>query len=174
VDLLLDWPARTPTRIGPADLAAWRHWLQPGWKNSANHLLQIQAQLEHWMALVLPDLDALVSRHLLTHARFENVFARLEAGLGADLRIADLARVYGTGTHAFSTAFSATTGNTPKEYLNRRLNQEALQLLLNTDLRVKEIATRLRFTSEFYFSRFFRKHNGVSPAHYRQRFYAGG
>ena len=174
VDPLLDWPQRTPTCLGPVDVAAWRRWLQPGWKDKANHLLQLQAQLETWMAGMLPDLSSLIGRHLETHARFEGVFAQLEAQLGADLRVADLARTYGTSLHTFSTTFSAVTGISPKGYLNRRLNQEALQLVINTDLRVKEIAEKLRFSSEFYFSRFFQKLNGMSPAHYRARIRTGG
>jgi AraC-like DNA-binding protein len=50
------------------------------------------------------------------------------------------------------------------------LNQEALQLVISTDLKLKEIVERLRFTDEFYFSRFFQKLNGVSPSRYRARF----
>jgi AraC-like DNA-binding protein len=170
VDPLLDWPERKPIDIGSVDVAAWRKWLAPGWKNSANHLLHLQGQLECWMAAALPDLSGLVGRHLETHTRFRNVFARLEEGLGADLRIADLATAYGTGLHAFSSSFSSTLGIGPKEYLNRRLNQEAIELIINTDLKMKEIAARLRFTSEYYFNRFFKKLNGVPPLRYRQNF----
>ena len=90
--------------------------------------------------------------------------------MGADLRIADLAKVHGTSVHAFSTAFSTSTGMTPKQYLNRRLNQAASLLLIGTNLTVKEIAYRLRFSEEFYFSRFFKKLNEFPPSVYRRRF----
>ncbi|MCK4983073.1 MAG: helix-turn-helix domain-containing protein [Victivallaceae bacterium] len=35
---------------------------------------------------------------------------------------------------------------------------------------VKETATKLKFSSEFYMSRFFKKHTGLSPSKYQQRF----
>jgi len=61
----------------------------------------------------------------------------------------------------------------PKAYLNRRLTQEAIALVLNSDLKIKEIARELRFTDEFYFSRFCRKLNGCSSMIYRQSFRNG-
>ncbi len=114
----------------------------------------------------------MLERHRETHARFNAIFSLVEEKLGADLRISELAQLYGTTLRAFSKTFTACTQLTPKEYLNRRLNQESIQLLTGTDLKIKEIAERLRFTDEFYFSRFFQKLNGVSPSKYRNRFYA--
>ena len=70
-------------------------------------------------------------------------------------------------------SFTRSLGISPKEHLNRRLNQFAIELLLNTSLRVKEVAEKLGFAEEFYFSRFFSKLNGVSPAGYRSQFRAG-
>jgi AraC-like DNA-binding protein len=170
VDPLLDWPGRRPVDLGAVDLSWWRKWLTPGWKDSANHLLELQSRLDAWMAKALPDLKSLVSRHLETHTRFHDVFARLEEKLGADLRIDELAKVFGTSLHAFSMSFSNHTGMSPKDHLNRRLNQEALHLVIDTDLKMKEIAERLRFNDEYYFNRFFKKLNGVAPARYRHRF----
>lgn len=40
--------------------------------------------------------------------------------------------------------------------------------LLHTDAQVKAVAASLGFKDEFYFSRFFKKHIGLSPAHFRQ------
>ena len=48
-------------------------------------------------------------------------FCFVEQHLGAELRIADLARVYGGGLHAFSVAFRRTIGFAPKAYVDRRL-----------------------------------------------------
>jgi AraC-like DNA-binding protein len=170
MDPLMDWPERTPAVIEELSRKEWTRWLAPRWRTGGNHLLVLHAQLERWLASVLPPLPTLISRHLETHARFTTVYELVEKKLGADLRIAELARIHGTSLHAFSRAFAAATGLTPKEYLNRRLNQEALQLIANTDLKVKEIADRLRFSDEFYFSRFFQKLNRVSPSAYRALF----
>ena len=58
----------------------------------------------------------------------------------------------------------------PKEYLTRRINQEALQWVINSDLKMKEIADKLRFSDEYYFSRFFQRLNGAPPSRYRRNF----
>jgi len=170
VDPLLDWAKRAPALIGPCNIREWQGWLKPEKRVAVNDFLRLHAQVENWLATVLPPLDALIGRHLETHARFKQVFSLVEKKLGADLRISELAKTYGTSLHAFSMAFSSNTKITPKEYLNRRLNQEAIQLVVSTDLKIKEIADRLHFSCEFYFSRFFQKLNGIPPTRYRARF----
>ena len=170
VDPLLDWPERAPSLIGPFAAQDWLPWLNPDKRADVNTFMRLQAQVVNWLATVLPPLDTLLGRHLATYERFTQVFSLVEEKLGADLRISELAKAYGTSLQTFSTAFSSSTQLSPKEYLNRRLNQEALQLVIGTDLKMKVIAERLRFTDEFYFSRFFQKLNGVPATLYRARF----
>ena len=57
-----------------------------------------------------------------------------------------------------------------KGLLTRALLQRAQQLLLTTDLRVKEVAASLGFQDEFYFTRFIKKHTGLPPSKYRRQF----
>lgn len=173
IDPLIDRPERTPTPIGEVNPAEWQHWRQDAPSITANHLLFLHAQIEIWMATVLPDLDSLVAQHVKNHSTFKNVFAQVEEQLSANLRVSMLAKTYGTGLRAFSKAFTDNVGVTPKEFINRRLNQEAIALLLNNHLKIKEVADQLEFANEFYFSRFFKKLNGISPALYRQRFRSG-
>ena len=53
--------------------------------------------------------------------------------------------------------------------IDRRVVLEATRDLTFTMLSVKQIAASLGFDDPAYFSRFFTKHVGVSPAHFRQR-----
>jgi transcriptional regulator GlxA family with amidase domain len=122
----------------------------------------------------VPNLDHIISNHLQTHGRFQPVFSLIEEKLGADLRVEELAKAHGTSLHAFSMAFSRDTGMSPKAYVRRRLNQEALQLVTNTELKVKQIAERLKFCDEYHFSRFFSKANGAPPMRYRLTLMKGG
>jgi AraC-like DNA-binding protein len=170
VDPLLDWPGRRPGPVGQFDAAYWRRWLAPGKQVTSNHLLQLQARLLDWIASVVPDLDTVIGEHLRTHAQFNTVFSLIEEKLGANLRVEQLAKVHGTSLHAFSMAFARNTGLSPKAYLRRRLNQEAIQLLTNTDLKLKQVAEKLGFCDEYHFSRFFSKANRISPLHYRKAF----
>jgi AraC-like DNA-binding protein len=67
----------------------------------------------------------------------------------------------------FRQAFKETTGFSPNQYyLNIRLNK-AKELLTATALSINEIAYHTGFESIFYFSKLFKKKNGISPSDYR-------
>ncbi|MNE31977.1 Exoenzyme S synthesis regulatory protein ExsA [compost metagenome] len=59
-------------------------------------------------------------------------------------------------------------GMTPMNVINARLVLEAKRALGHSSLSVKEIAHELGFVDVGYFSRFFRKHSGVSPSGFRE------
>jgi AraC-like DNA-binding protein len=174
VDPLLDWPGREPRRIGSIEPADWAEWRDPGKSIGLVDLLRLRGQLLVWMARAVPELEEVIERHLRGHTHFTAVFEKIEKNLGADLRLPALAAAYGTTPAAFAMAFTRGTGMGPKEYLTRRLNQEAIQWVINTDLKMGQIADKLRFKDEFYFSRFFQKWNGMPPSRYRQQFHHGG
>ncbi len=52
--------------------------------------------------------------------------------------------------------------------INEKILLKAKWELLHTDNQVKQIADNLGFKDEYYFSRFFKKHIGVSPKHFRE------
>jgi AraC-like DNA-binding protein len=56
-----------------------------------------------------------------------------------------------------------------KEIINKMRIEEAKQLLLESDLRITEIAMKLGFGQHSYFNRLFKKHEGVTPSEYRDR-----
>ncbi len=61
------------------------------------------------------------------------------------------------------------TGYPFNEFVHRLRTAEAGNILLNTDLSVKEIGERLGYKDMFYFSRVFKRITGVSPREYRSR-----
>ncbi len=169
IDLFTDWPERRPLCVGRWDMATLRHqWAQR--PLSLNVYMGLQGQLYQWMAQHFGDLNEILAHHAQMFTRYAHVFDLTEAHIGANLRVCDMAKAHGTSLQAFSNTFSRNLGISPKAYLNRRLNQEACRLITNTNWTVKRIAAHLRFSDEYYFSRFFSKMNGVSPREYRQRF----
>jgi len=107
-------------------------------------------------------------------ARYARVLEFSESRLDANLRVTDLAAAHDTSLQTFSTAFSRDLRLSPKEYSNRRLNQKACELIINTEKTVIEVARNLSFEEARYFCRFFSKMNGVPPSKYRQTFYFQG
>lgn len=57
----------------------------------------------------------------------------------------------------------------PKELIDRQIILEMKRLLINTDISVKELATRFHFDSVSYMARFFRRYTGATPMGFREQ-----
>lgn len=66
-----------------------------------------------------------------------------------------------------STIVRNVTENTAKSIIDRHVLLESKAMLKSTALSVQEIANRLHFPDQSFFGRYFKKHTGVSPLHYR-------
>ena len=86
----------------------------------------------------------------------------------ASTRVSDLAAVTHESREGFTRRFSAATGITPKQLIDRFVTSRALELLDGSDS-LKVIAAKLNFSSEYAFSRFFKTQMGVAPFHWRCR-----
>ena len=80
-----------------------------------------------------------------------------------------LAKLCALSTARFYDLFHAEYGMAPLEYRAKLLTRRAKQLLRDGSFSVTEIADILGFESVSYFSRFFKKHTGLSPAQYQKR-----
>ena len=80
----------------------------------------------------------------------------------------NLARLCALSTARFYDLFRGEYGMAPLEYRAKLLTRRAKQLLRDGSFTVTEIAEMLGFESVSYFSRFFKKHTGVSPARYKK------
>ncbi|MCJ7932418.1 MAG: helix-turn-helix domain-containing protein [Chryseobacterium sp.] len=71
--------------------------------------------------------------------------------------------------NTLSKAVKKEFSKTPSQLMNERIILESKKLLHLTYRSVKEIASELGFTDEFYFSRYFKKSVGCSPKNYREK-----
>ncbi len=55
-----------------------------------------------------------------------------------------------------------------KLFLQKELAAQASRYLLGSPLSAREIAERLEFSSEYYFSNFFRRSTGTTPTAFRR------
>lgn len=85
-----------------------------------------------------------------------------------DWQAAALAKVAGVSYSRLRDVFKAARSETLHEFLQRTRLDEARRLLGDPTLTIKEVAARLHFSSEFYFSHFFRKTSGMSPTQFRR------
>jgi len=84
-----------------------------------------------------------------------------------DWRVPELADAAGASRSGLQRMFREFRTESIHEFLQRTRLDQARQLLCDERLAVKEVSARLNFSSEFYFSRFFRKHTGMSPRQFR-------
>lgn len=59
------------------------------------------------------------------------------------------------------------TGKTPSDFINEMLMMEIKALLRHSQLNISEIAYQLEFSDPSHLTNFFKKHQGISPQHYR-------
>ncbi len=67
-----------------------------------------------------------------------------------------------------SNIFSKHLGKSPLTLINERIILEAKRLLLHSDLTSDEIAQELGYKDGGHFSKFFKKHNGLSPIAFKK------
>ena len=68
-----------------------------------------------------------------------------------------------------SAITQAVAGETAKNIIDKHVILEIKVLLESTDLSIQEIANRLQFPDQSFFSRYFKKHTSISPQYYRRK-----
>jgi AraC-like DNA-binding protein len=79
-----------------------------------------------------------------------------------------LARAVGLSRAAFARRFAAVSGRSPLRYLTELRLALAASLLESTDDSLAELALHVGYTSEFAFSRAFKRQHGVAPGSFRR------
>lgn len=85
-----------------------------------------------------------------------------------DLTLKEIASAANMSTYHFSRTFKQVTGWTPHQYVLRRRVQKAEQLLLQTDLKISDIAAATGFSSIHQLSKVFRRLSKKSPSEFRR------
>lgn len=145
-----------------------RIWEELGKGDSLERTVLIRAMALQMAGFFIGSLDLEVTGMLNIRRKYGVVLDWIRENINATIEISDLAEVAGQSRDSLSRGFSRETGMTLKEYLNRELVKEASRLLLFSEYRVNEIARQLGFNDEYYFSRFIKKHTGLSPGKYRK------
>ena len=80
-----------------------------------------------------------------------------------------MASEYGVGIQTFRRIWQKKSALPPHRLVMNLRNRDACDLLGDLSLSIQEIAGMLGYPDSCYFSRFFRKMNGISPLEYRNR-----
>lgn len=102
------------------------------------------------------------------HSRAEELITRarawMETRVESTLEVEELAGELGLNYENFRRIFLRYTGLAPYKYFLQLKMARARTLLETHTLSIKEVAERLSFENQYYFSRAFKSHTGLSPS----------
>lgn len=99
----------------------------------------------------------------------QDALARMHTEPGSALSIRALADELGVSQQYLTRLFSDRLGMPPLQYINRLRLEQAKSMMRRTRMNIQEIAWSCGFANPYYFARLFRRVEGETPSHYRNR-----
>lgn len=96
-----------------------------------------------------------------------NVMRYMYKNLGKNLTLEDLVKEFDLSKSYLNAIFQKYTKHAPMDFFINQKMKEACRMLKTTDLYIYEVAHKMGYTDQYYFSRIFKKVVGVSPREYR-------
>lgn len=93
----------------------------------------------------------------------------INANFSRDISLDDVSREADISPYYFSKLFKQETGKNFIEYLTQIRLRNARELLQNSQYSIKEICAQSGYSDPNYFSRIFKKYEGMTPSEYRER-----
>lgn len=129
---------------------------------------QVHIAITHLLGKLLMSRNLLGSPHAELPAPVVRVLNAMAANPLCNWKAKDLAAVSKVSYSALRALFNRHCQGTIHDHIQRARVDHARILLADDRLSVKEVAAQMNFSSEFYFSHFFRHHAKMSPSEYRQ------
>ncbi|GIP40613.1 putative HTH-type transcriptional regulator YtdP [Paenibacillus sp. J31TS4] len=139
--------------------------------------LYVSQEIEAWFRgrILAPMLQVFRDRRdSQYHNLSEQMIDMIQKEFDTDLTLEECASRLHYNAFYLSNVFKRETDMTFSEYLSMYRFQMARKWLTETDLPVKDIASRLRYTNPQNFIRSFRKHEDMTPGQYRAKYSAPG
>ena len=95
---------------------------------------------------------------------------QIQSDLSAPLNVEEMARSLQLSPSHFIRSFKAQMGYSPLAYQTSLRVERAKDLLRSTTLRISEVAAKVGYQNPMYFSSTFKKHTGMTPLEYREKF----
>ncbi len=93
----------------------------------------------------------------------------IEKNFHRDLSLEEVSRQLDLSSYYFSKLFKEETGSNFIEYVTSLRIDKAKELLMQKNLSMKEICSLVGYSDPNYFSRAFKKREGITPTEYRER-----
>ncbi|MFZ5780019.1 MAG: helix-turn-helix domain-containing protein [Pseudomonadota bacterium] len=112
--------------------------------------------------------DTARTRSALPKWRLKRVKEYVEAHIGENIRLADMAGSAGLSRMHFAAQFRLATGLRPHEYLLRRRIERAQEMLRDPRTALVEVALGVGFQTQSHFTTVFKRFAGITPHRWRR------
>mgnify|MGYP002855039890 CR=1 FL=1 len=143
--------------------------------NDPMNLSESYEEANDALALTGEDSPVLLFSHIAGSNRrsgkdklISSIQAYINDNLGGKLQLNDVAESFGLSPAYLSSFFKKNAEIGFSEYVNVRKIEKAKQMLLADDMKIYEVADALSFESAYYFSKVFKKVEGISPREFLQ------
>ncbi|MCS2893316.1 AraC family transcriptional regulator [Parabacteroides faecis] len=131
--------------------------------------LRMQTGIQAMIVSLLEQHSWTSPREIYSIHTIEPAISYIKEHFTEPIRLKQLADCCNISPNYFHKIFSKALQTTPANYISLLRMNAALPLLLNNEYNIKEIAYRLGFYDDAYFSRVFKNHYGITPGEYRKR-----
>ena len=129
---------------------------------------QVHLRITEMLGKLLMARELLTSPHAELPAPVVRVLNAISANPLRDWKAKELAVIGKVSYSGLRAAFQKSGQGTVHEHIQRARLDQARLLLADKRLSIKDVSGQLNFSSEFYFSHFFRHHTGMTPTDFRQ------
>ena len=98
----------------------------------------------------------------------QNTINYIEENLNQKITIQEISEMIYISPYHFSRIFKAITGVSIQEYIRRRRLSESAKMLIETDIKIIEIAFSVSFESQEAFTKSFKHNFGITPMKFRK------
>lgn len=102
-----------------------------------------------------------------TYITYRSIFEYIENNCSITLNVDQLADHFSLNKNTLRINFKKDMDITLKQYIDLKIVEKLKNDLIYSNMTLKEMAYKYKFTDEFYLSRFFKKYTGISPKQYK-------
>jgi AraC-like DNA-binding protein len=133
---------------------------------------QVHVVITNILGKLLMSRNLLVSPHAELPPPVVRVLNAISSNPLRDWKARELATIGKVSYSGLRALFQQAGQGTIHDNIQRARIDQARLLLADSRLSIKDVAAQLSFSSEFYFSHFFRRHTAMSPSEFRQHLQA--
>lgn len=129
--------------------------------------MDMQAMLVSLIRTVIKELDTYVFQLGNDEIRLMPAINYINSSYRENIKLETLASLCCLSENYFHSLFKKAFGVTPYNYILQTRMNEAVRLLINTNISIKEIAIETGYSDVTYFTRMFSKNFNIGPGRYR-------